>query len=160
MEFLLGDFLNKLVYHLKNQNKFFETYPKVKKFLDDSILHCQEKGYVTTILKRRRMVPEIISSNYSTKEFGKRVAMNTPIQGSAADVIKIAMIKVADYIKQYGQKCKMICQVHDELLFEVHESIVEEVKDGIKNIMENVLDNNQISLKVSYAIGNNWLEAK
>lgn len=141
-------------------NKFFETYPKVKKFLDDSILHCQEKGYVTTILKRRRMVPEIISSNYSTKEFGKRVAMNTPIQGSAADVIKIAMIKVADYIKQYGQKCKMICQVHDELLFEVHESIVEEVKDGIKNIMENVLDNNQISLKVSYAIGNNWLEAK
>ena len=86
--------------------------------------------------------------------------MNTPIQGSAADVIKIAMIKVSDYIKQYGKKCKMICQVHDELLFEVHDSIVEEVKNGIKNIMENVLDNNQINLKVSYAIGNNWLEAK
>ena len=106
------------------------------------------------------MVPEISSSNYSLKEFGKRVAMNTPIQGSAADVIKIAMIKVNDYIKQYGAKCKMICQVHDELLFEVHDSVVEEVKIGIRNIMENVLDNQEINLKVSYSIGNNWLEAK
>lgn len=140
--------------------KFFETYPKVKQFLDDSINSCIESGYVTTILKRRRNVNEIHSSNYNVKEFGKRVAMNTPIQGSAADVMKIAMINVFNHIKQYGDKCKMICQVHDELLFEVEESIVEQVKNEIKDIMENVLENQEIQLKVSYAIGNNWLEAK
>ena len=141
-------------------NKFFETYPKVKEFLDSSIAYCSDHGYVTTILKRRRNVLEIHSSNYNLKEFGKRVAMNTPIQGSAADIMKLAMIQVDKFIKKYQNKCKMICQIHDELLFEVHESVVEEVKDGIKNIMENVIPNSQISLKVSYAIGNNWLEAK
>lgn len=140
--------------------KFFATYPKVKEFLDGSIEHCQKNGYVTTILKRRRNVPEINSSNYNLKEFGKRVAMNTPIQGSAADVMKIAMINVSKFISKYGKKCKMICQIHDELLFEVHESVAEEIKDGVKEIMENVLDNQEIKLKVSYAIGNNWLEAK
>ena len=141
-------------------NKFFETYPKVKEFLDGSIAYCSDHGYVTTILKRRRNVLEIHSSNYNLKEFVKRVAMNTPIQGSAADIMKLAMIQVDKFIKQYQNKCKMICQIHDELLFEVHESVVEEVKDGIKHIMENVIPNSQIPLKVSYAIGNNWLEAK
>lgn len=141
-------------------SKFFLTYPKVKEFLDNSIEFCLKNSYVTTLLKRRRNVPEIHSSNYNIKEFGKRVAMNTPIQGSAADVMKIAMIKVNEFILKYGSKCKMICQVHDELLFEVDENIVEEVKDGIKDIMENILNNESIKLKVSYAIGNNWLEAK
>lgn len=141
-------------------SKFFETYPKVKEFLDNSVTSCMEKGYVTTLLKRRRNVNEIHSSNYNLKEFGKRVAMNTPIQGSAADVMKIAMINVFNHIKQYGNKCKMVCQVHDELIFEVEESIVEQVKNEIKDIMENVLDNSEINLKVSYSIGNNWLEAK
>lgn len=141
-------------------NKFFETYPKIKVFLDNSVAFCLENGYVSTILKRRRNVNEIHSSNYNIKEFAKRVAMNTPIQGSAADVMKIAMIEVDKFLKSYQDKCKMICQVHDELLFEVHNSIVNEVKDGIKNIMENVLDNESIKLKVSFAIGNNWLEAK
>ena len=140
--------------------KFFHTYPKVKQFLDNSIKFCTENGYVTTYLKRRRVVPEINSSNYNVKEFAKRVAMNTPIQGSAADIMKIAMIKVFDYIKQYKEKCRLVCQIHDELLFEVDETIVEQVKDGIKEIMENVLPDSLIKLKVSYAIGNNWLEAK
>ena len=141
-------------------NKFFLTYPKVKEFLDNSIEHCSKNGYVSTLLKRRRTVLEINSSNYTIKEFGKRVAMNTPIQGSAADIMKLAMIKVNEYISQYNNDVKMICQIHDELLFEVHESIVEKVKDDIKEIMENVLPNSEIKLKVSYAIGNNWLEAK
>ena len=141
-------------------DKFFKSYLGVKKFLDDSINFCQENGYVTTYLKRRRIVNEIKSSNYNIKEFGKRVAMNTPIQGSAADIMKIAMIKVYDYIKQYKERCKIVCQIHDELIFEVDETIVEQVKDNIKDIMENVLDNSIIKLKVSYAIGNNWLEAK
>ncbi len=141
-------------------NKFFITYPKVKEFLNQSIEFCQENGYVTTLLKRRRDVPEIHSSNYNLKEFGKRVAMNTPIQGSAADVMKMAMIKVYEFIKKYHCRCRLICQVHDELLFEVQEDIVEEVKNGVKEIMENVLENSKIPLKVSYSIGNNWLEAK
>lgn len=141
-------------------NKFFETYPKIKEFLDNSVDFCQKHGYVTTLLNRRRTVLEILSSNYNIKEFGKRVAMNTPIQGSAADVMKLAMIKVHEFIKKYNNNCKLICQIHDELLFEVHESIVEEVKDAIKDIMENILENEAIKLKVSYAIGNNWLEAK
>lgn len=141
-------------------NKFFATYPKVKEFLDNSISSCQKDGYVTTLLKRRRVVLEINSSNYNIKEFGKRVAMNTPIQGSAADIMKLAMIKVNDYIKQYQNDVKMICQIHDELLFEVKEDIVEKISLDIKEIMENVIDNSDIKLKVSYAIGNNWLEAK
>lgn len=141
-------------------NKFFTTYSNVKKFLEKSIHSCMENGYVTTLLKRRRNVPEINSSNYNVKEFGKRVAMNTPIQGSAADVMKIAMIKVNDHILKYGNDCKLICQVHDELIFEVKDEIVEDVKDEIKEIMENILNNQEIKLKVSYAIGNNWLEAK
>ena len=141
-------------------NKFFATYPKVKEFLDNSVASCQKDGYVTTLLKRRRVVLEINSSNYNIKEFGKRVAMNTPIQGSAADIMKLAMIKVNDYIKQYQNDVKMICQIHDELLFEVKEDVVEKISLDIKEIMENVIDNSDIKLKVSYAIGNNWLEAK
>jgi len=141
-------------------NKFFITYPDVKAFLDNSIKQCEEKGYVTTLLNRRRLVPEINSGNYNIREFGKRVAMNTPIQGSAADIIKIAMIKVAKAIEQFGNKCVMVCQVHDELIFEVEESIVEEVRVVIQDIMENVLPNEAIKLKVSYGIGNNWLEVK
>ncbi|MCI5745483.1 MAG: DNA polymerase I, partial [Erysipelotrichaceae bacterium] len=142
-------------------NKFFETFPKVKTFLDSNIKFCEDNGYVTTMLKRRREINEIHSSNYNIKEFGKRVAMNTPIQGSAADVMKLAMIKVDNYLKTLDvDSCKMICQIHDELIFEVKEEIIENVKDEILNIMENILDNNSIKLKVSYAIGNNWLEAK
>lgn len=140
--------------------KFFTMYPKVKAFLDHNIEECIEKGYVTTLFHRRRVVNEIHSSNYNIKEFGKRVAMNTPIQGSAADIIKIAMIQVDQYLKSCPSDCVMICQIHDELLFEVKEEKAEEIKERIKEIMENVLPNQKINLKVSYAIGNNWLEAK
>lgn len=141
-------------------NKFFKTYPKVKIFLDQNVKQCEENGYVTTMFHRRRVVNEIHSSNYNLKEFGKRVAMNTPIQGSAADIIKLAMIQVDQYLKTIGKDCVMICQIHDELLFEVKEDKAEQIKEQIKNIMENILPEQKITLKVSYAIGNNWLEAK
>lgn len=141
-------------------NKFFETYPKVKEFMDNEIKICQETGYVTTILKRRRMVPDIFSTNYQTKEGAKRIAMNTPIQGSAADIMKLAMIKVDKIISKYKNDCRMICQIHDELLFEVKDEIIDAVKGEIKHAMENVLENQQISLKVSCGVGLNWLEAK
>lgn len=140
--------------------KFFQTYPHIKEFLDNNVKYLEDHGYVTTMMKRRRNVPEINSSNYNIKEFAKRVAMNTPIQGSAADLIKVAMIRVDKALKPYENDCKLICQIHDELLFEVKEEKAEMLKDIIKDIMENVLDDKTISLKVSYAIGNNWLEAK
>ncbi len=147
----------------KSQNvidKFFKTYPRIKEFLDNQIEFCQKNGYVTTILKRRRKILDINSSNYNSKEGAKRIAMNTPIQGSAADVIKIAMVKVDKYLNSLGDDCHLICQIHDELLFEVLETKVDDIKANIQNIMENVLENQPITLKVSGAIGDNWLEAK
>lgn len=138
---------------------FFETYPKVKEFLDGNIEFCKQNGYVTTMLKRRRVVNEINASIYQTREFGKRVAMNTPIQGSAADIIKIAMIAIDEYLKDKGDDVFMTCQIHDELLFEVKEEKALQVANEIKHIMEHVVDAD-ISLEVNYAIGDNWLEAK
>lgn len=138
---------------------FFITYPKVKDFLNSNIEFCKKNGYVTTMLRRRRKVPEINASMYQVKEFGKRVAMNTPIQGSAADIIKIAMIAVDQLISEEKLDVKLICQIHDELLFEVNEKQQEEIALKIKNVMENVLPNH-IKLEVNYSIGHNWLEAK
>ena len=141
-------------------DKFFKTYPKIKEYLDNQVAFLEKNGYVKTLYNRRRVVPEIRSSNYNIREFAHRVAMNTPIQGSAADVIKIAMIKVFDYIKQYGDDCRLISQIHDELLFEIKDELVEKLSLDIKDIMENVLDGAKVKLKVSYAYGDNWLEAK
>ncbi len=138
---------------------FFETYPKVKQYLDDNVEFCKNNGYVTTMLRRRRMVPEINAQVYQTREFGKRVAMNTPIQGSAADIIKIAMIAVDKYIQESPYDIALTCQIHDELLIEVEENHADEVAKEIQKIMENVV-NDQISLEVNYSIGKNWLEAK
>ena len=92
---------------------YFHKYPNVRKFMDNTIAECQEKGYVTTMLNRRRDIPEINSSNRSLKEFGKRAAMNAPVQGSAADLIKIAMINVYNRLNKEGLKAKMILQIHD-----------------------------------------------
>lgn len=141
-------------------NKFFISYPKVKEYLNSNIDFALKNGYVTTMFNRRRLIPEIHSSNYNIKEFGKRVAMNSPLQGSAADLIKIAMINVDNYLKDKQDKCKLICQIHDELLFEVLESEASKFENDIKEIMESVVKNDKIKLKVSSAIGNNWLEAK
>lgn len=138
---------------------FFETYPKVKQYLDANVEFCKNNGYVTTMLRRRRMVPEINAQVYQTREFGKRVAMNTPIQGSAADIIKIAMIAVDKYIQESPYDIALTCQIHDELLIEVEENHADEVAKEIQKIMENVV-NDQISLEVNYSIGKNWLEAK
>ena len=101
--------------------RYFETFPNIKTYLDSLVDSCKEKGYVTTILGRRREVKEINSSAYMEREFGKRVAMNTPIQGSAADIIKVAMIKINNYLKDNNYKSKMILQIHDELVFDVIE---------------------------------------
>ncbi len=138
---------------------FFETYPKVKEYLDQNVSFCKDNGYVTTLLKRRRMVPEIHAQVYQVREFGKRVAMNTPIQGSAADIIKLAMIAVDQYIQSRKEEVFLTCQIHDELLLEVKDEVAEEVAKEIQKIMENILQQ-KMPLEVHYSIGKNWLEAK
>ena len=140
-------------------NQYFMRYPRVKEFMNKTIEDCQEKGYVTTILNRRREIPEINSSNRSLKEFGKRAAMNAPVQGSAADLIKIAMLNVRNRLKKENLKSEIILQIHDELILNVP---VEE-KDRLMVLVEEEMEN-ALTLKVPLLAqtecGNTWLEVK
>ncbi len=138
---------------------YFETYPGIKKFLDDAVMHAKEKGYAVTIFGRRRPVPELKSSNFMQRSFGERVAMNAPIQGSAADIIKIAMIGVNDELKRRKMKSRLILQVHDELLIEAEASEVGEVKEILRDRMEHAAKLS-VPLIVDMHTGNNWYEAK
>ena len=139
--------------------KYFETFPKIKEYLDTLVNDCKEKGYVTTILGRRREVKEINSSSYMEREFGKRVAMNTPIQGSAADIIKVAMININNYLKENDFKSKMIMQIHDELVFDVVESEKEFLVPTLTKMMEEA-SNLSVRLKAESGIGKDWFSAK
>lgn len=139
-------------------SKYFETYPKIKEYLDNIVESCKNSGYVTTLYKRRREVKEINSTSYMEREFGKRIAMNTPIQGTSADIMKIAMIKVHDYLVNNKCKSKLIMQIHDELVFDVV-SGEEYLIDILKNIMEEA-SNLRVRLVASYGIGKDWYEAK
>lgn len=138
---------------------YFETYPGIKRFLDDTVAHAKEEGYVVTLFGRRRPVPELKSSNFMQRNFGERVAMNAPIQGSAADIMKIAMIGVNRELKEKGLKSKLILQVHDELLIEAYEEEVEKVKEILKRQMEEAADLD-VPLIVDMHTGENWYEAK
>lgn len=161
----IGDFsLAKDIHVSKAEAKtyietYFERYPKVKKYLEDIVIKAEKDSYVTTILNRRRFIPEIKSSNKIVKAFGDRLAMNSPIQGSAADVIKLAMIHVYEKLKEYNLKSTLILQVHDELILNVTKDEVEKVKEIVKNEMENVFEL-LVPLEVDINIGNNWYEAK
>ena len=139
--------------------KYFETFPKIKEYLDTLVNDCKEKGYVTTILGRRREVKEINSSSYMEREFGKRVAMNTPIQGSAADIIKVAMININNYLKENKFKSKMIMQIHDELVFDVVEEEKEFLVPTLTTMMEEA-SNLSVRLKAESGIGQDWFSAK
>ena len=139
--------------------KYFETYPGIKTFLDNVVKEAKEKGYVTTIYGRRRPVPELKSSNFMQRSFGERVAMNAPIQGTAADIIKIAMIRVDDRLKREGLKSRLILQVHDELLIEAAKDEVEEVKKILSEEMQGAADLS-VKLEVDMHTGENWYEAK
>ncbi|WP_089984238.1 DNA polymerase I [Clostridium sp. C105KSO13] len=138
---------------------YFETYPGIKRFLDDTVAHAKEVGYVVTLFGRRRPVPELKSSNFMQRSFGERVAMNAPIQGSAADIIKIAMIGVNRELKEKGLRSKMILQVHDELLIEAYKEEAEEVKEILRRQMEHAADLD-VPLIVDMHTGSNWYEAK
>lgn len=140
-------------------DRYFETYPGIKKFLDDQVEHAKENGYVVTLFGRRRPVPELKSSNFMQRSFGERVAMNAPIQGTAADIIKIAMVGVDREIKKRQLKSRLILQVHDELLIEADVEEVEEVKDILRQQMEQAAEL-KVPLIVDMHTGNNWYEAK
>lgn len=136
---------------------YFKRYPKVKEYIEGMIELARKQGFVTTLLGRRRYIPEIGSPNRQKREFAERTAINTPIQGSAADLIKVVMIDIARDLKKY--KSKMILQVHDELVFEVHKDELDEVKKMVKDKMENTVDL-EVPIKVDINVGENWLEAK
>ena len=138
---------------------YFETYPGIKKFLDDAVAHAKEMGYVVTLFGRRRPVPELSSSNFMQRSFGERVAMNSPIQGTAADVMKLAMIGVNHALKEKNMKSKIVLQVHDELLIEAHVDELEEVKNILKYEMEHAAQLD-VPLDVDMQTGKNWYEAK
>ena len=134
---------------------YFKRYPKVQEHLENLIEKARKDGYVTTLLGRRRYIPEIESPNRQKREFAERVAINTPHQGSAADLIKVVMIEIAKILKR--KKSKMILQVHDELVFEVHKSELEEIKEMVRDKMENTVKL-KVPIKVDIKIGKNWLE--
>ena len=138
--------------------KYFETYPKVHEFLNGLVSSAKEKGYSVTMFKRRRPIPELSSSNFMQRSFGERVAMNAPIQGTAADIIKLAMIGVYHKLKERGLKSKLILQVHDELLIETAKDEVDIVKSILDEQMKNAA-RLSVALVVDTNEGSNWLEA-
>ncbi|MBO5143333.1 MAG: DNA polymerase I [Clostridia bacterium] len=138
--------------------KYFEKYPGIKQFMTDTVESCKEKGYVETLWGRRRYVPEIKSNNFNVRQFGERVAMNAPIQGTAADVIKIAMINIQKSLEKNNMKSKLILQVHDELVIEAPDEELEKAKEILVNEMENVIKLS-IPLKVEAEVGKDWYEA-
>lgn len=140
-------------------NKYFETYPGVKEYMDKEIEEAKKNGYVKTIMNRKRIIEELHSSNHVVRSMGERMALNTPIQGSSADILKMAMIKIDKYFEDNNIKSTMLLQVHDELIFNVIKEEEEEVRKIVSNIMESIIKLD-VPLKVSIEEGNNWYEAK
>ncbi|MBR1816382.1 MAG: DNA polymerase I [Lachnospiraceae bacterium] len=140
-------------------NKYFETYKKVKEYLDDTVEYAKEHGYSITMFNRRRPIPELKSSNFMTRSFGERCAKNSPIQGTAADIIKIAMINVDKELKRKNLKSRLILQVHDELLIETKEEELDEVREILLDKMMNATSLS-VPLVVDMHDGGSWYDAK
>jgi DNA polymerase-1 len=138
---------------------YFSRHPKVKEYIDDCVKKAREDGYVTTLLGRRRYVPDIASQNRQRREFTERTAINTPIQGSAADLVKVVMLDIFNLLKGKKAKSKMILQVHDELVFEVDKDEIDFMKDMVRESMEGCIKL-EVPIKVDIGIGDNWLETK
>jgi len=139
--------------------RYFKSYPQVKQYMQDIVQEAKQIGYVTTLLHRRRYIPEITSRNFNIRSFAERTAMNTPIQGSAADIIKKAMIDMAERLKTEKLQARLLLQVHDELIFEAPEDEVEKLKEIVPDVMEHALEL-KVPLKVDYAYGPTWFDAK
>ncbi|HHY14006.1 MAG TPA: DNA polymerase I, partial [Thermoanaerobacterales bacterium] len=136
-------------------DSYFERYPGVKKYIRETIRKGRNQGYVTTIMNRRRYLPDLHNRNRHIKSFAERAAINTPIQGSAADIIKVAMNKIYKRLKMEGLRTKMILQVHDELIFDVPSDELQRVAKLIKKEMEEVYTL-KVPLKVDIKKGHNW----
>ena len=140
-------------------DQYFLTNPGIKTFLDDTVAHAKEMGYVVTLFGRRRPVPELSSSNFMQRSFGERVAMNAPIQGTAADIMKIAMIGVNRRLKEQILKSRLVLQVHDELLIEAYRPELPEVEKILREEMEQAASLD-VPLEIDMHTGENWYEAK
>lgn len=139
---------------------YFATYPKVKEYMDKCVEIAKEQGYVTTYLNRRRDIPELKATNYNVRSFGERVAMNMPLQGSASDIIKVAMLKVHKALKEGGFKAKLIMQVHDELIIDCPVDEEERVHRLLVENMQNITPDFDVKLIADCSSGKSWLEAK
>lgn len=147
----------------KEAGEFIDTYlqsfPGVKEYMDSSIIDAKQKGYVTTLLNRRRYLPDITSSNFNLRSFAERTAMNTPIQGTAADIIKKAMIDMDERLRAENLQARMLLQVHDELIFEVPQDELEKLKEIVPEVMEQTVKLD-VPLKVDWNYGSSWYETK
>ena len=159
-EFSLSEDLHVSLKEAKSYiNGYFETYKKVKEYLDATVESALANGYVETLFKRRRYIPELTATNKNVQAFGKRVAMNTPIQGTAADVIKKAMVAVDRRLEREGLETRLVLQVHDELILEAPVNEVERASEILKEEMENAVSLS-LTLQADVGVGENWFEAK
>ncbi|KAA0549148.1 DNA polymerase I [Bacillus sp. BGMRC 2118] len=140
-------------------DKYLKSFPGVQDYMSDIIIEAKEKGYVSTLMQRRRYIPDITHRNFNLRSFAERTAMNTPIQGSAADIIKKAMIDLADALRDEKFEAKLLLQVHDELILEAPKHEIEKLTELVPRVMENTLEL-KVPLKVDYAYGPTWYDAK
>ncbi|MEQ6099904.1 DNA polymerase I [Staphylococcus saccharolyticus] len=138
---------------------YLASFPGVKQYMSDIVKDAKAQGYVETLLHRRRYIPDITSRNFNLRSFAERTAMNTPIQGSAADIIKLAMVKFNEKVKDTNYHAKLLLQVHDELIFELPKSEVEDFSEFVEEIMENALELD-VPLKIDSSYGSTWYDAK
>jgi DNA polymerase-1 len=139
--------------------RYFSVFSGVKRYMEEIVKQAREDGYVTTLLNRRRYLPDIKSSNYNLRSFAERTAMNTPIQGTAADIIKLAMVRMQERLAEEQLASRMLLQVHDELVFEVPENELETMQELVREVMENALALD-VPLKVDVHYGRTWYDAK
>ena len=140
-------------------NRYFDTYPGVKDYMNKEIEEAKNNGYVKTIMNRKRVIGELSSSNFNVKAMGERMALNTPIQGSASDILKKAMVEIDKLFRENNIKSKMLLQLHDELIFNVYNDEIDKVRDIVYTTMTNIYKL-EVPLDVHIEIGNNWYEAK
>ena len=138
--------------------KYFSNYPGIDTFIKETINQAKIDGYTKTMFNRKRFIPELKSMNKTIYQFGERTAVNSPIQGTAADIIKFAMVSVGKFLEDNNYKSKLIAQVHDELVFDCIPEEIDSLIKGVKEIMESVV-NLKVKLIAKSAIGDNWMEA-
>ena len=140
-------------------NKYYELYPGVKQYMDNIVAQAYKDGYVKTLFNRKRVIEELNNKNFMIRQSGERIALNTPIQGTSADIMKIAMVKIFAEMQEKGIKSKMLLQVHDELIFDVKKEEKDVLEEIVKRNMENCVKI-AVPFKVSTDYGTDWYEAK